>query len=109
MKDGKKTKSKEGKSSTKGVKKAVARQSGKKGGGAKDASKAAVAVKAGTVKAASVKAGSAKVPAGKGPGPESRAGSSAGRGEGGFSNPAVAAAFKRAVKKYPSALKRLTD
>ena len=26
-----------------------------------------------------------------------------------FSNPLVAAAFKRAVKKYPAALKRLSD
>lgn len=30
-------------------------------------------------------------------------------GEVQFNNPAVAAAFKRAVKKYPAALKRLTD
>lgn len=29
--------------------------------------------------------------------------------EGGFSNPVVAAAFKRAVKKYPNALRKLTD
>lgn len=29
--------------------------------------------------------------------------------EGGFSNPLVAAAFKRAVKKYPNAFRRLTD
>ncbi len=27
----------------------------------------------------------------------------------GFSNPAVGAAFKRAVKKYPNAFRRLTD
>ena len=33
-----------------------------------------------------------------------------GRNEpGSFSNPVVANAFKRAVKKYPSAFKRLTD
>ncbi len=30
-------------------------------------------------------------------------------GEGGFSNPAVAAAFRRAVKKYANAFRRLTD
>lgn len=28
---------------------------------------------------------------------------------GGFSNPVVAAAFKRAVKKYPNAFRKLTD
>lgn len=36
-------------------------------------------------------------------------GKSAGRGEGGFTNPVVANAFKRAIKKYPNAFRRLTD
>ena len=32
-----------------------------------------------------------------------------GSGEGGFSNPAVGAAFKLALKKYPNAFRKLTD
>jgi hypothetical protein len=68
----------------------------------------------------SVKAGAAKAAAGKkGSGP---AKDSASRSEpktkgspapadtaGGFSNPAISAAFRQALKKYPNALRRLTD
>ena len=54
--------------------------------------------KAGTAKAAPAPAGG-KSDSGKGRGNE----------PGSFNNPIVANAFKRAVKKYPSAFKRLTD
>jgi hypothetical protein len=55
-------------------------------------------------KAAAQKSGSAR--------PATGNGKSATRGvipAVGFSNPVVGAAFKRAVKKYPSAFRRLTD
>ena len=54
--------------------------------------------KAGTAKAAPARA-AGKTDVVKGRGNES----------GSFSNPIVGNAFKRAVKKYPSAFKRLTD
>lgn len=54
--------------------------------------------KTGTPKAAPVRAGG-KSDSGKGRGNE----------PGSFNNPVVGNAFKRAVKKYPSAFKRLTD
>ena len=56
-------------------------------------------------KAAAPKASSPKPPAG-GNGKSSARNNS---GVIGFSNPIVAAAFKRAVKKYPTAFRRLTD
>jgi hypothetical protein len=43
------------------------------------------------------------------PGNGTKARARAGSDEVGFSNPVVAAAFKRAVKKYPNAFRRLTD
>lgn len=48
---------------------------------------------------------SAKAPAR----PVSASGGKARTGDAAFNNPVVAAAFRRAVKKYPSAFKRLTD
>ena len=51
------------------------------------------------------KGGSAKAPAR----PVSAGAAKARAGEFSFNNPVVAAAFRRAVKKYPSAFKRLTD
>lgn len=109
MKDGKKAKSKT-------VKKASGAKSGKgasKKGLAATASSSKAVAKAGekgsskgvTAKSSAVEKGGGKA-AGRAPAKGSGAAREA---EGGFSNAAVAAAFKRAVKKYPSALKRLSD
>ena len=57
-----------------------------------------------TPKAAAPKAGSKPAPAGNG-----KTNARNAPGVIGFSNPIVAAAFKRAVKKYPTAFRRLTD
>ena len=43
------------------------------------------------------------------PRPAAKAGSPARGGEDGFTNAVVAGAFKRAVKKYPNAFRKLTD
>lgn len=57
-----------------------------------------------TPKAAAPKAGSKPALAGNGKSNARNA-----PGVTGFSNPVVAGAFKRAVKKYPTAFRRLTD
>ena len=65
--------------------------------------KAGEGVKAGAEKAAAAKKGSSPAePKTKGsPAPADTAGS--------FSNPAISAAFRQALKKYPNALRKLTD
>lgn len=101
MKHGDKAKAKTAKASSKAsVKKAS------KSSGAHEKSKAAKSVKTGE----SVKAGNAKAAAPPVPSSAARGGNGRSAPEaGGFTNPAVAAAFKRAVKKYPNAFRRLTD
>ena len=77
-------------------KKAQAKPSGKK------------APKSKATQAAKSKKGSGPVAAGKG----GSNGKSRGKGSSdvpSFNNPVVASAFKRAVKKYPNAFRRLTD
>ena len=54
------------------------------------------------------KAGSTKAPPARASG-KIDSGKGRGNDAGSFNNPVVASAFKRAVKKYPSAFKRLTD
>ena len=83
----------------------ASKASGKKVQQASKTSKAAVSAesKSGGKKAAQ----QARPKAGKQEGP-GRAGSRSGT-EGGFSNPAVGAAFKLALKKYPNAFRKLTD
>jgi hypothetical protein len=73
-------------------------------------SKAAGASKSGSKTGAALKSSQQKTPAAQ---PVKAAG---GNGKGrpapdpsGFSNPAVASAFKRAIKKFPTAFRRLTD
>ena len=51
---------------------------------------------------------SSKVPA-KTSAPSNGKGARPAPGPGGFTNPVIAEAFRRAVKKYPSAFRRLTD
>ena len=78
--------------------------------------KAGEGVKAGAEKAAAAKKGSSPAPA---PIPAKDSGADArakvrtpadnGGNAGGFSNPVIAGAFKRALKKYPNALRKLTD
>lgn len=65
--------------------------------------KAGEGVKAGAEKAAAAKKGSSPAePKTKGsPAPADTAGS--------FSNPAISSAFRQALKKYPNALRKLTD
>lgn len=96
----------EGKSSGKGAAQSAAK--GSEGAG-KISIKKAGAEKGGSA-AAKVSPAAAKVPpaaAGK----ESGAKAAKGRPEDSepFANPAVAAAFKHAVKKYPNAFRKLTD
>ena len=101
MKHGDKAKGKAGKAS------------GKKSGQSvtKD-NKAAQVVKSKKHEASSAKAGnkSSSKAAAKPEDPgNGKARARAGSDEVGFTNPIVAAAFKRAVKKYPNAFRRLTD
>lgn len=102
MKNGKKAKSKT-------VKKGSSKKSaaGKAGGKSPQAVKASPQKKA-VGKGAARPSSESKEARGKGAAvKKGRKGPA--EGEIHFSNPAVAAAFKRAVKKYPSALKRLSD
>ena len=96
-----------------GDKKKASKASGKKtsAAGGKSSSKVVKSLKAGKQASSSAKAtpkkadAPAKTPPGGNGKPKGRA------PEGGvhFTNPAVGAAFKRAVKKFPNAFKRLTD
>ena len=110
MKHGDKAKAKSAKASSKssGSKKSSSTQeagskaAGKKDGGAKAGSQGkgaaaeAVPKSAGKVAPASVKA-------------DAKGGRNGGPPPGSFSNALIANAFKRAVKKYPNAFRRLTD
>jgi hypothetical protein len=100
MKHGDKAKGKAGKASGKKSGKAVAAK-GESARVVKGKKHEAVAAKA------SGKAGKANAKV-EDPG-NGKARARAGSDEVGFSNPVVAAAFKRAVKKYPNAFRRLTD
>ena len=91
----------------------ASKASGKKAGSA--AGKGSKASSA-TAKAKSVVAKAKSVIESKAAGKKAGADKTGGNGsvrargnEGGFSNPAVAAAFKTAVKKYPNAFRKLTD
>lgn len=90
----------------------ASKASGKKAGSAPGKASKAISASA---KVKSVVAKAKSVIESKGPGKKAGADKSAGngtaraRGEGGFSNPAVGAAFKTAVKKYPNAFRKLTD
>jgi hypothetical protein len=79
--------------------------------GHKDKGKKAKAKPSGK-KASKSKAAVQTAKAGKGSVPAAKAGAN-GKGRGAdspaFNNPIVANAFKRAVKKYPNAFRRLTD
>jgi hypothetical protein len=81
-------------------------------------SKVAAPAKASQSSSKSRQEAGAKAPAQKAPAQKVSAKPAAGgngkaitrdNGTGGFSNPIVAAAFKRAVKKYPAAFRKLTD
>ena len=103
MKHGDKTKGKASKASGK-----------KAGSSAGKSSKAGDKIKAVVAKAKSAltsKASIEKTAAKQAPAKQAGNGSAArARGnESGFSNPAVGAAFKTAVKKYPNAFRKLTD
>jgi hypothetical protein len=114
MTHGDKAKAKAAKSSSQAsaVKKANSKEAG---GGSKvrEGSKAPkIAVKG--QQAAGEKGSSPAAPAKKGgsAGPAKEQGKArpqADAGAGGFSNPVIANAFKRALKKYPNALRKLTD
>lgn len=128
MTHGDKTKAKAGKKSQASAPKSQASQSGENGktrpkavakslkGGSKGSGEKVVrsspkeAPAKGSGKAAAGKAGkgvafkaapSVKEPVGEA--------SKARAGDGGFSNPAIASAFKHALKKYPNAFRKLTD
>jgi hypothetical protein len=94
MKHGDKAKAKTAKAASKSSVK-----SSKTSGASKSSFKAAA-----SGKSSQQKAPAAKPPAGNGK-PKGRAVPD----PSGFSNPAVAAAFKRAIKKFPTAFRRLTD
>jgi hypothetical protein len=92
----------------KAVQSAKTSQSAKTGKG----SKAAEGAKAGAEKAAGAKKGSGSSQAKDSTSrAEPKAKSSAVPADtaGGFSNPAISAAFRQALKKYPNALRKLTD
>lgn len=92
---------KHGKTKTK-----ASKASSKKGGPAGKSSKAVTSAKAKTRTAkASPKAPQSK--SARGGAAEGRA--HVGAADAAFTNPIVAAAFKHAVKKYPNALRKLTD
>jgi hypothetical protein len=101
MKHGDKAKGKAGKASGKKSSKATASKSSEASRGIKGKKQQNVAAK--TVSKSS-KASTKNEDPGNG-----KARSRTGSDEVGFSNPVVAAAFKRAVKKYPNAFRRLTD
>ena len=119
MKHGDKAKgkaSKASKTSGKKVSQAVgvkAKSGESKGSDAKAGSKVEKSAAKAPAKAESGKGGSAKAgtKAGSARAPEGNGGSRARAANGGdgFGNPIVAAAFKRAVKKYSNAFRRLTD
>ena len=100
MKHGDKAKGKAGKASGKKSGKSAASKSSK-GAQVVKGKKPEAAVKAGSQSSKPVARQEA---AGNG-----KARARTGGDEVGFSNPVVAAAFKRAVKKYPNAFRRLTD
>jgi hypothetical protein len=117
MTHGDKAKAKAAKSNKASVKKAG--PEGGENGKSKAAGQVVKAVQHGKV-GEGVKAGTEKAAAGKkGSGPAKDAASRAepkGKGSpapadtaGGFANPAISAAFRQALKKYPNALRKLTD
>ena len=105
MKHGDKAKA----TAAKAITKASAKKSEQAGKGGKaveaKSSQAKQATREKSVPKAAAKTGGSKAPAGK------AGGNGKARGEevDGFNNPLVAAAFKRAVKKYPAAFRKLTD
>jgi hypothetical protein len=111
MKHGDKEKGKASKASGKKSGKAVAASKGSKAETRVETKKQSAG--SGSKKVAATKAPAAKVPASKASqqeaGGNGKARDRAGSDSGGFSNPLVAAAFKRAVKKYPNAFRKLSD
>lgn len=110
MKHGDKAKAKAAKASKPSDKKSSAKAGSEKGGKALEATKTSREVKASTDKSGSKKAGAAEARSA----PTAKAGGNGrGRAAGGdavsFGNPVIAAAFKRAVKKYANSFRRLTD
>jgi len=98
------------------AKSAKAKASGKDAGSKKVVAKSSKgaektsgkAVKAGGQKDAA-KAVAKSSPPGKGDNGKGKTARPAPNGGAGFSNPVIGEAFRRAVKKYPSAFRRLTD
>ena len=112
-KGGENGKSKAAGQAVKGQGKAV--QSGKtsqsgKAGKASQGGKAGEGTKAGAEKAATAKKGSgpAKESTSRAE-PKAKGGPAPAETAGGFANPAISAAFRQALKKYPNALRKLTD
>lgn len=115
MKHGDKAKSAKTKASGKEKSAETVQKAGAKGGKAVESGKkaAAPAEKSSGAKASAEKAsakGGGKAPAKAPPGNgAAKPRPAAVAGPPGFSNPVVANAFKRAVKKYPNAFRKLTD
>jgi hypothetical protein len=117
MTHGDKAKAKAAKSNKASVKKAGSQsgENGKskaagQGGKAVQSGKTGEGVKAGPEKAAAAKKGSgpAKDSASRAE-PKAKGSPAPADTAGGFSNPAIGAAFRQALKKYPNALRKLTD
>ena len=100
---------------SKAAKSSKSAKSGKEGGGKKAVQASAKAVEAPKKQQAGSKAVIQKVSAApKSAGAKGSNGKPAPRGpavsgEAGFSNPVIANAFKRAIKKFPTAFRKLTD
>jgi hypothetical protein len=110
MKHGDKAKAKAAKASKPSDKKSSTKAVSKSGKAETKGGKAAAKGKAGSEKAASSKkSGSEAVAALSGKTGGNGRGRPAESDGGTFANPVVAAAFKRAVKKYPNSFRRLTD
>ena len=116
MTHGDKAKAKAAKSNKASVKKAGS-QGGENGkskavqsGKTSQSGKAGEGVKAGAEKAAAAKKGSgqAKDSASRAE-PKAKSSATPADTAGGFTNPAISAAFRQALKKYPNALRKLTD
>jgi hypothetical protein len=109
MKHGDKAKAKAAKASKPSDKKSSSKAASKKGGGSKAVPKSSAKKAGSSEKGTAKKAGgevrgapAAKIAA-------NGRGRSAGDDAVSFANPVIAAAFKRAVKKYPNSFRRLTD
>ena len=93
--------------------KASGKKSSKAGAPAKSSSKAAGSAESKKQAGTAKKAGRADVEAAKGTqretGDNGKTRARPGSDSGGFTNPLVAAAFKRAVKKYPNTFRKLSD